>query len=86
LIFRDGAIGAPDLPELAKLKFELLNKSGHLHFEYDTAQFADVAGLANLKKWIGQRKDVFVGGDLPVGLDPPKGVRGRRIRRGGDSL
>src|SRR3546814_11956688 len=33
LIFRDGAIGHNDLPELNKLKFELLNRSGHLRFE-----------------------------------------------------
>ena len=75
LIFRDGAVSEADLPELAKLKFELLNKSGHLHFEYDTAKFSDVAGLARLKQWIGHRREVFVGGtELPVGLDPPKGV------------
>ncbi|MEO7251932.1 MAG: AAA family ATPase [Arenimonas sp.] len=86
LIFRDGAIGEPDLPELAKLKFELLNKSGHLHFEYDTAQFADVAGLAQLKRWIGQRRDVFVGGELPVGLDPPKGVLLLGVQGCGKSL
>jgi hypothetical protein len=74
LIFGDGAIAESDLPELAKLKFELLNKSGHLHFEYDTAQFSDIAGLARLKQWIGQRRAVFAGGETPVGLDPPKGV------------
>ena len=74
LIFRDGAIGESDLPELSKLKFELLNKSGHLHFEYDTARFTDIAGLARMKKWIKQRREVFVSGEAPVGLDPPKGI------------
>ena len=74
LIFRDGAVSESDLPELAKLKFELLNKSGHLHFEYDTARFADIAGLSRLKQWIGQRREVFSDAELPVGLDPPKGV------------
>ncbi|MGO4778065.1 ATPase, partial [Lysobacter sp. 2RAB21] len=43
LIFRDGALNADDLPELAKLKFELLNRSGHLHYEYDAARMSDVA-------------------------------------------
>jgi hypothetical protein len=74
LIYRDGAIGAPDLPELAKLKFELLNKSGLLHFEYGSARFSDIAGLVRLKQWVEQRRDGFVSGDLPAGLDPPKGV------------
>jgi hypothetical protein len=86
LVFRDGAIGPADLPELAKLKFELLNKSGHLHFEYDTAQFADVAGLARLKLWIGQRRDVFSEATLPEGLDAPKGVLLLGVQGCGKSL
>jgi hypothetical protein len=44
LIHADGALSAADLPQLAKLKFELLNRSGHLHYEYDTARFNEVAG------------------------------------------
>ncbi|HMB57358.1 MAG TPA: AAA family ATPase [Arenimonas sp.] len=86
LVFRDGAIGAHDLPELAKLKFELLNRSGHLHFEYDTAQFADVAGLSRLKQWIGLRREVFSSGELPVGLDAPKGVLLLGVQGCGKSL
>ena len=86
LIFRDGAIGEQDLPELAKLKFELLNKSGHLHFEYDTAQFADVAGLTRLKQWIGQRREMFSSAELPIGLDPPKGVLLLGVQGCGKSL
>jgi SpoVK/Ycf46/Vps4 family AAA+-type ATPase len=86
LIFRDGAIGEADLPELAKLKFELLNKSGHLHFEYDTARFTDIAGLARLKKWVKQRREIFVGGEPPPGLDPPKGVLLLGVQGCGKSL
>lgn len=86
LIFRDGAICEADLPELAKLKFELLNKSGHLHFEYDTARFSDVAGLARLKTWIGHRRDAFVAGEVPAGLDPPKGVLLLGVQGCGKSL
>jgi hypothetical protein len=86
LVFRDGAIGPADLPELAKLKFELLNKSGHLHFEYDTAQFADVAGLTRLKQWIGQRREVFSEATLPEGLDAPKGVLLLGVQGCGKSL
>ena len=74
LIFGDGALDTSDLPALARLKFELLNRSGHLHYEYDTARFADVAGANRLKRWIEQRRRVFVDGDAPPGLDPPKGV------------
>jgi len=74
LIFADGALNADDLPQLARLKFELLNRSGHLHYEYDAAQFAEVAGAARLKRWIEQRRAVFVSGNAPPGLDPPKGM------------
>jgi len=74
LIFRDGAIGPDDLPELAKLKFDLLNRSGHLFFGIDAARFEDVAGLAKLKQWIALRKAAFTDDALPAGLDPPRGV------------
>ena len=87
LIFRDGVICADDLPELAKLKFELLNKSGNLHFEYDTARFSDVAGLGRLEAWVGQRRAAFTGDvALPVGLDPPKGILLLGVQGCGKSL
>ena len=74
LIYADGALQADDLPQLAKLKFELLNRSGNLHYEYDSARFDDVAGARRLKRWIEQRRAVFVSGNAPPGLDPPKGM------------
>ncbi|HEX5755329.1 MAG TPA: AAA family ATPase [Arenimonas sp.] len=86
LIFDDGAIGAGDLPQLAKLKFELLNKSGHLHFEYDTARFAEVAGLNRMKAWVAQRRAAFGGAELPPGLDPPKGILLLGVQGCGKSL
>lgn len=86
LIFDDGLIAAHDLPKLAKLKFELLNRSGHLHFEYDTAHFADVAGVSRLKRWIEQRRSVFIEDAAPAGLDPPKGVLLLGVQGCGKSL
>ena len=86
LIFRDGVISQSDLPELAKLKFELLNKSGHLHFEYDTARFADVAGLTRLKAWVNQRRAAYTSEALPPGLDPPKGMLLLGVQGCGKSL
>ena len=74
LIHADGALGADDLPQLARLKFELLNRSGHLHYEYDSARFDEVAGARRLKRWIEQRRSVFCGASAPAGLDPPKGI------------
>jgi hypothetical protein len=50
LNYDDGARTSADVADLARAKFELLNKDGLLHFEYGNgAFFTDVAGLANLK-------------------------------------
>jgi cytidylate kinase len=74
LIYDDGALTAADLPTLAKAKYALLDRGGLLHFEYETAQFANVAGLTRLKLWIAQRKPAFLGEKAAARLDPPKGV------------
>jgi SpoVK/Ycf46/Vps4 family AAA+-type ATPase len=94
LIFDDGALDANDLPKLAKLKFELLNRSGHLHFEYDTARFADVAGAKRLKQWVAQRREIFVMDEASAAatsanaypLDPPKGILLLGVQGCGKSL
>jgi SpoVK/Ycf46/Vps4 family AAA+-type ATPase len=86
LIHRDGALNVEDLPELAKLKFELLDKGGLLHFEYHTAQFSEVAGLSRLKTWVAQRRAVFLGENAPAKLDPPKGVLLLGVQGCGKSL
>ena len=48
VICNDGAITQEDLPELNRTKFQLLDLEGVLSFEYDTARFAEVGGLAGL--------------------------------------
>lgn len=55
VICDDGAITQEDLPELNKAKFQLLDLEGVLSFEYDTARFADVGGLSNLKRWLAEQ-------------------------------
>lgn len=93
LVFDDGVLDGNDIPRLTKLKFELLNRSGHLHFEYDTAKFADVAGARRLKQWVEQRRELFVTDpaaaassptDYP--LDPPKGILLLGVQGCGKSL
>jgi hypothetical protein len=84
LIYNDGALGANDLPELMRAKFDLLNRSGLLHYEYATASFADVAGVARLNAWVQRRRAVFL--DPQPALDPPKGVLLLGVQGCGKSL
>lgn len=73
-IYNDGAISSSDLPGVMQAKYELLNKAGILHFEYDTAKFSDIGGLKKLKQWLSHRKTAFrTSGGNDV-LDTPKGV------------
>ncbi|MCX7513379.1 AAA family ATPase [Frateuria hangzhouensis] len=84
LIYNDGALGAADLPELMRAKFDLLNRSGLLHYEYATASFADVAGVSRLNAWIQRRRAVFL--DPEPALDPPRGVLLLGVQGCGKSL
>lgn len=71
LICDDGAITQEDLPELNKAKFQLLDLDGVLGYEADTAGFADVGGLVNLKRWLAERQAAFMTGgqqDMPRGI------------------
>jgi SpoVK/Ycf46/Vps4 family AAA+-type ATPase len=71
-IFDDGALLPSDLPAVMRAKYELLNRSGVLAYEYDTAQFADLGGMARLKEWLRRRKPAF-DGSAPQ-LEAPKGM------------
>lgn len=83
VICDDGAITQEDLPELNKTKFQLLDLEGVLSFEYDTARFADVGGLANLKRWLGERQSAFMEAK-PANM--PKGMLLVGVQGGGKSL
>jgi hypothetical protein len=56
----DGAISEADTPALIATKYRLLDQGGVLSFETSTNKFADVAGLANLKRWLSERRSVFL--------------------------
>ncbi|HEU4670250.1 MAG TPA: AAA family ATPase [Dyella sp.] len=86
LIYNDGALGQHDLPELMQSKFELLNRSGLLHYEYATASFADVAGVRRVREWVQRRRTVFLSPDAAPMLDPPKGLLLLGVQGCGKSL
>jgi hypothetical protein len=83
-IFDDGALSQADLPATMQAKYALLNRSGVLSFEHDTAKFADVGGLGRLKTWLKHRKPAF-DGSAPE-LAPPKGLLLLGVQGCGKSL
>lgn len=83
-IFNDGALTEEDLKPLLAAKYQLLNRGGTLSFEADTARFAEVGGMKNLRRWILQRKAAFDG--TAPGLDAPKGVLLLGVQGCGKSL
>jgi len=83
LVCDDGAITQDDLPELNRKKFELLDMDGVLSFEYETARFADVGGLENFKRWLGERRAAFFAGNRS---DMPRGVMLVGVQGGGKSM
>lgn len=85
-IYVDGAITKSDLPGVMQAKYELLNRGGALQFEYDTARFSDVGGLAKLKKWLTQRRPAFTRDESASHLDAPKGILLLGIQGCGKSL
>lgn len=83
VICNDGAITQADLPELNRARFQLLDMGGVLGFEYETAGFADVGGLGNLKRWLGERREAFFAAEA---VDRPRGVLLVGVQGGGKSL
>jgi SpoVK/Ycf46/Vps4 family AAA+-type ATPase len=83
-IFDDGALSTVDLPGIMQAKYEVLNRSGVLTYEHDTAKFIDVGGLVRLKAWLHQRKPAFEGS--APGLDAPKGLLLLGVQGCGKSL
>jgi SpoVK/Ycf46/Vps4 family AAA+-type ATPase len=82
----DGALTMADVDRLVSRKHDLLGRDSVLSFEIDTVRFADVAGLRNLKQWLEQRRDAFVGNAAALGLDVPKGIMLLGVQGCGKSL
>lgn len=82
----DGQITPQDIPRVLKAKQDKLGAAGAVQIELGAAQLADVAGLANLKRWLTQRRAAFIGDAQALGLDPPKGVLLLGVQGGGKSL
>ena len=86
LIHDDGAISDRDVRAAQQAKFALLGRGGVLHFEPELLSFDQVAGLHRLKRWVAQRKPIFVQAKPPPGLDPPRGLLLLGVQGSGKSL
>lgn len=84
-IYDDGAVTDNDLPVVMEAKYRLLNRGGVLSYEYDTAQFDEIAGFRNVKVWLKQRRLAFTG-ERPEQLDAPKGILLLGVQGCGKSL
>lgn len=73
-IYDDHAITQSDVEEVMQAKYKMISRGGALHFEYDTASFADIAGFEKLKAWLEVRKPFFVSSGVPANMDVPKGM------------
>jgi hypothetical protein len=83
-IYDHGAIQLSDVPLVMRAKYELLNHTGVLRYEHDTAQLSDLGGLVNFKAWLEKRRAAF-DGSAPQ-LDAPKGVLLLGVQGCGKSL
>lgn len=83
-IRRDGAITESDVEEITRAKYQLLSAEGSISFEYDTASFAEVAGLERLKAWIDLRRDPFLADQETA--ERPRGIMLLGVQGGGKSL
>jgi ATP-dependent 26S proteasome regulatory subunit len=81
-IVDDGVITSDVIPNVNKVKFELMDMDDILSFEYDTAKFSDVGGLNNLKRWLTERKSAFHE-EGEYSLQTPKGIILLGVQGGG---
>lgn len=81
----DGVIAESEMPGVMRAKYELLGRDSPLSFEYETANFSDIGGMARLRQWLEVRKSFFTYGSQP-NLDPPRGMLLLGVQGCGKSL
>ncbi len=86
LIYNDGAITMDEIASVSEAKFKMMDMEGVLHYQHETAAFADIGGLSTLKTWLNQREQAFLRGQTSTGLESPKGILMVGVQGGGKSL
>lgn len=82
----DGKIDAEDVQVVFSEKQQIIKKSGLLEYYESKEQFAQVAGLDNLKDWLRKRGMAFSEKAVDFGLPAPKGVLLLGVQGCGKSL
>jgi AAA+ superfamily predicted ATPase len=82
----DGKIDADDVGIVFSEKQQIIKKSGLLEYYPTQEQFANVAGLDNLKQWLLKRGMAFSERAAEFGLPAPKGVLLLGVQGCGKSL
>ncbi len=82
----DGKLDADDVSVVFSEKQQIIRKSGLLEYYEANEEFAQVAGLTNLKEWLTKRTIAFSDRAAKFGLPAPKGVLLLGVQGCGKSL
>jgi ATP-dependent 26S proteasome regulatory subunit len=86
IAIQDGEISAADVARVLRAKHELVASSEILVLETGVPDIAELGGLANLKRWLEVRRDIFMSPPESSSLPPPKGVLLLGVQGAGKSL
>jgi AAA+ superfamily predicted ATPase len=82
----DGKIDADDVSIVFSEKQQIIRKSGLLEYYEAREEFANVAGLSNLKHWLSKRTVAFTDRAAKFGLPAPRGMMLLGVQGCGKSL
>jgi SpoVK/Ycf46/Vps4 family AAA+-type ATPase len=82
----DGAVNAADIANVLKAKHEMLGAGAALALETGVPDIDQLGGLANLKRWLKVRREVFMHPSPDSPLPAPKGVLLLGVQGAGKSL
>ena len=85
-IHDDGHVTASDIAAVLKAKHEVLAASEVLQLEPGSPDINQLGGLANLKRWLKVRREVFMNPSPASPLPAPKGVLLLGVQGAGKSL
>ena len=86
MAIQDGEVTAADVARILKAKHELVTSSEILILETGVPDIEQLGGLANLKRWLKVRRDIFMKPAEASSLPPPKGVLLLGVQGAGKSL